>query len=215
MGVVSAPVLAGCLGGGADNSSNSATVLEVPFGLDCGGEHLNEAPVIDGLEFHPTSNTRTDIELSSANAEVPENARWWGETLNFEPIPVAYNAHPNEGAQDETLPTYEEIQGTEHDTLYQTAYWGPGEFEMQFSLENGTYEVILHFAEVFFTTEQERVFDVIVNDQVVEEDLDIYAEVGEGTALTISTEVDVTENLLTVTGDSSSNNPQFSGIEIR
>lgn len=50
---------------------------------------------------------------------------------------------------------------------------------------------------------------------MVEEDLDIYAEVGGATALTISTEVEVTDNDLTVLADASVDNPQISGIEIR
>lgn len=227
MGVVTAPLIAGCSGedpdgddptsndGDRDDPGSDENGNEVLLGLDFGGEHLTEAPVIDEYEFHPTSDTRTAIELEGANVALPEHTRWWDETLNFDPVPVAYNSNPEEGPQSDSLPTFGEIQGTEHDGLYQTAYWADEEFQLEVSLENGTYEVTLHLAEIFFSAEQERVFDVIINGEVVEEDLDIYAEVGEATALTISTEVEVTDNLLTVLCEASVNNPQLSGLEIR
>lgn len=188
MGAVTVPLIAGCSGDDSDGDDRDSDTLDgadpdsddsgdddldsddsarnVVLGLDCGGEHLNEAPVIDGVEFYPTSETRANIELENANTPLPEHAFWWDETVNFDPIPVAFNTNPNEGAQSDSLPAFAEIQDTEHDALYQTAYWADGELSIEFSLANGTYEVVVHLAETFFSNEQERVFDILINAQL-------------------------------------------------
>ena len=47
-----------------------------------------------------------------------------------------------------------------------------------FTVENGIYEVILHFAEIYATVAGFRVFDVAVQGETVIDDLDIYNETG-------------------------------------
>lgn len=212
MGAMTVPLIAGCAG---DDTSDEAPDGEVLLGLDFGGEHLTEAPTVDGFEFYPTSDVREDIDLEEANIPLSEEVHWWDETLNFEPDPVAYNSHPEEGPQSDSVPPLEEIDETDHDRLYQTAYWAEDEFNIEVSLENGTYEVVVHLAEIFFSEEGERVFDLVINDVTVAEDLDIYAAAGGATALTVETEVEVTDNVLTVHANASVDNPQISGIEIR
>jgi subtilisin family serine protease len=69
------------------------------------------------------------------------------------------------------------IGGTDDPEKYQTARQNPGEFRFD-NLPPGTYEVKLLFAEISNRQPGSRVFDVIINDQVVLPAYDIAARVG-------------------------------------
>src|SRR5215211_495223 len=55
------------------------------------------------------------------------------------------------------------IANTADDTLYQTERWGSGSsLSYNIPLTNGTYDLTLKFAEIYFTSAVRRVFDVLV-----------------------------------------------------
>ncbi|MCU4925289.1 malectin domain-containing carbohydrate-binding protein [Halobacteria archaeon AArc-dxtr1] len=177
--------------------------LSAPFGLDCGGELLEEGVEIDDLEFHPTAEQRAEIDLDEDDLE---DVAWWPDAILFDPIP---NPAINEEGED--------IEGTEHDALYWTEYWQDDQFSIDLMVENGDYEVVLHFAEVVFDDpdEQQREFSAFVNGQTVVEELNLTADVGFATATTAGTVVTVTDNQISVDLDSSVENPKLSAVEIR
>ncbi len=106
-----------------------------------------------------------------------------------------------------------EINDTDDDPLYRTERYGQN-FSYDVPLENGTYEVTLKFAEIYQgvapsdspdssgpedgTNENDRVFDVTVEDQEVIENKDLYAEVGPLNATDETYTVDVTDGELNV-----------------
>ena len=70
----------------------------------------------------------------------------------------------------------EEISGTDDDFLYRSDRSGGG---YNFDVPPGTYRVQLRFAEIFpYVIQGRRVFDVLLEDQVVLDHLDIYAAAG-------------------------------------
>ncbi|WP_158972188.1 malectin domain-containing carbohydrate-binding protein [Paraglaciecola sp. L3A3] len=82
-----------------------------------------------------------------------------------------------------------EVEGTDADTLYTRELAGDS-IHLAHQVSNGNYIVELHFAEVWFngTTRagrDARVFDVKIEDELVADDLDVFAEVGFLTAYTI------------------------------
>ena len=74
------------------------------------------------------------------------------------------------------------IAGTVDDALYQTERFC---YSCSYSITvpNGNYEVVLHFAEIWWTSANQRVFDVSIEGTVVIDNLDIAAKVGSFTAL--------------------------------
>jgi hypothetical protein len=60
--------------------------------------------------------------------------------------------------------------------LYQTQRWAEGSFGYQFDLPNGTYDVELHFAELYRQQAGLRKFNVDIEGQGVLEEFDVYAE---------------------------------------
>jgi len=105
------------------------------------------------------------------------------------------------------------ISGTVDDRIYQTLRYDLDGY--RFDIANSTYTVTLHFAETWFTSPNERVFDVSIEGQSVIKNLDIFSEAGYSTALTKTfTNVIVTDGQLNVVFDSSVDLPQINGIEI-
>jgi hypothetical protein len=105
------------------------------------------------------------------------------------------------------------ISGTEDDYIYQTVRYGFDGY--RFDVENGIYTIILHFAETDRTGAGERIFDVSIEGQLVLDDLDIYAEAGNSTALTKTiSDVIVQDGQIDVTVTGSIEQPMINGIEI-
>ena len=108
------------------------------------------------------------------------------------------------------------IEGTLDDALYRTGAWDADGLSYDFALANGTYAVTLHFAELWSGAfaRGARVFDVALEGQLVEDDLDVFATVGARTALAIRHEVTVRDGSLDIDLLKGVQNPMLSGIEV-
>jgi len=197
--------------GETNEQSTSASLayteaLSIPYGMDCGGSHTDETATIDGLEFNPTPSQSQSIEINCQNRSLTEDEIWWPDQVQVDPNPNAYSADC----------AFNEIDGTDHDVLYQTEHWAPGELGYTFTLDDGSYDVTLHFAEINAPASPPRVFDVSIQGETVIEDLDPVEEAGVDTAIVREFEgVEVTDGELTINAVSSQENPKFSAIEIR
>ena len=185
--------------------------MSAPFGIDLGGEHTEEAVTIDGLEFGPDAETAAAIDISE-NRPLEPGEIWWDENVTMNPLPNAGHS---------TLPAYAEEapdtwENTDHPELYRGEYWTGGEFSVTFTIENGTYDVVLHVGEWFLTEPGERIMSVTVNGETVVDELDLVEDVGFGVAATRTAEaVEVTDNTLVVTAQSATAPPKLNGIAIR
>ncbi|MEA1785979.1 malectin domain-containing carbohydrate-binding protein, partial [Arenibacter sp. GZD96] len=110
---------------------------------------------------------------------------------------------------------------------YSTIRYSPSQ-TMGYSipLANGDYTVILHFAEVWFGATGggtggvgSRVFDVRLEDQLVLDNLDVYAEVGAQSQLLKSFEVLISDGILNIdfsslSSDGGTRHPIINAIEV-
>lgn len=112
------------------------------------------------------------------------------------------------------------IAGTEDDQLYQSERYDSSpngdSLLYSFDLPNGTYEVKLHFAEVWAGASGVglRVFDISAEGNPAVEDMDIFARVGAATACTVTFPVSVTDGQLNIGFTHGVQNPKISGIEV-
>jgi YVTN family beta-propeller protein len=112
------------------------------------------------------------------------------------------------------------IAGTSDPALYQTERWDPSsapELSYAFTVPNGTYTVKLHFAETWSGGQAvgRRIFDVLLENQLVLDNLDIFAEVGGYTALIKTFQTTVTDGQLNINfTHGSADDPQIGAIEI-
>jgi glucose/arabinose dehydrogenase len=118
-----------------------------------------------------------------------------------------------------TFETNDSIQGTEVPELYKSERWDQEDgtnLKYTIPVPNDTYDVQLHFAEIYAQAPGFRVFDVKVQGKLAFEGVDIFAERGHDTALikTKQETVDsgyITIELIRIPGK---NNPKISGIAI-
>jgi len=78
----------------------------------------------------------------------------------------------------------------------------------------GIYNVKLQFAESYFTSANQRVFDVTIENLKVAEDLDLYGLVGSNTAYEIETEIFVDDDRIDIYFTNEINYALLNGIEI-
>ncbi len=123
---------------------------------------------------------------------------------------------PNPGSANSTT---DAIAGTPDPALYQRERVGvTGLMSYAFPVPAGTYTVVLHFAETFFTSAGQRVFDVSLENSPVLVGYDITKKVGPRTATMETFTVNVTDGVLNI--DFSSQNPggvnlpKISAIEV-
>jgi len=108
----------------------------------------------------------------------------------------------------------DDISNTANDALYQTERWGQS-FRYEFPATNGTYEVVLHLAELYWWEAGQRVFHVGAEGERRVPYLDIVKETdGTFVPLTIAFPTRVTDGNLTLFFLSHLDNPKISGIEI-
>jgi len=93
--------------------------------------------------------------------------------------------------------TKSQISGTVDPTLYRSARSGQNEYRFD-GLPSGVYQIELRFAEIGKKKPGQRLFDVIIEDQLVLPALDIAAEVGQNAADDKSIFMAVTDGQLNV-----------------
>ncbi len=99
---------------------------------------------------------------------------------------------------------FDPIQGVADWPLFQTFRYGLNKLGYTFPLPNGEYEVELYFAEPWIGTggisdgAGRRLFDIAINGAIVEENLDIWKEVGHDRALKKSYKVKVSQGKLEI-----------------
>ena len=83
-------------------------------------------------------------------------------------------------------------------SLYGTERWEP-QFSYQIPVANGTYDVNLSWLENYHNTIGDRLIDVVIEGQLVQDNLDVFAEVGLNKLLTKSfQDIQITDGELTI-----------------
>ncbi|WP_194977129.1 DUF5018 domain-containing protein, partial [Aquiflexum lacus] len=100
-----------------------------------------------------------------------------------------------------------------HEDLYFPRRFG-SDFGYNFPIENGTYSVRIHMVENFQTTAGARVFDIIMEDNVAQDNLDLFAVYGKGALGITQNNVTVSDGELNIQFLASANNALIQAIEI-
>jgi len=111
-----------------------------------------------------------------------------------------------------THTTFDPIANTTDDKLYQSERFGT--FNYAIPVSNGTYEVTLRFAEIYFNELGRRKFDAIIEGSVVFSDLDILAKVGYASKYDVVKTISVTDGTLNLKFNSAINNAKLSAFHI-
>ena len=203
--VVFASVLAAC-GGGTSSSDGITSSSSLPLNASSSSSMpssppsstSSSEPPIEAFEFEP-------VVALAINAGGAAFTGEHGITYAADAFFSAGNGYSTEGA----------IDLTDDDVLYQSERWNEGNLLYEIPMPNGTYDVVLKFAEIFHDVSGARVFDVLVEGAVVSSALDVVDQVGPLAAHDINYEgVEVSDSLLTIELTGTIDNPKISGIVV-
>ena len=105
--------------------------------------------------------------------------------------------------------------GTSSQALYQNSLESPY-LNWHFAVPNGSYTIVLHYAETYWGSAGQRVFDVYLEDTKVEDNFDIFVAAGnaQNRAVVKQYTTTVTGNDLAVRFETEVDQPGIRGIEI-
>ena len=106
-----------------------------------------------------------------------------------------------------------EIINTNDDALYQSER--NGTFGYSLPIDNGTYEVTLKFAEIYFGASGMRQFDVLLEGNQIKSNLDIFAAVGKNAPLDVVQIVTVTDGVLNINFNKNVQNVKLSAFHVK
>lgn len=190
----------------ADNQSPYSWSLS---GLTAGTYTL-EAKATDNENNTATSSVT--IYVNDANGNFPTIAVNAGGTAYDGAHNISYMADTY-STDGKTSSSTNAISGTDDDAVYQSDRY-ESSVNYAFSVPNGTYYVTFKFAEVYFTSAGERVFDVSMEGTEVISNLDIFAKVGQNAAYDETHNVDVSDGTLNINLSADVNKAKICGIVI-
>jgi hypothetical protein len=104
------------------------------------------------------------------------------------------------------------------DNLYTSERYFSGEGHSGYAIpvpENGNYNVVLHFAEIFHSDANQRVFDIKDEQNVIADNFDIIQRAGEKlSAVKVEAASNVEDGILSIVFFSEQGNPKISAIEV-
>jgi Malectin domain/Bacterial TSP3 repeat len=170
--------------------------------------------------------TVSDGVLSISFQPVVGNAMVSGITIEPKEVVLAVNAggpqYVNTAGEvydadadfsgGKTYTTTVAIAGTQDDRLYQSERYG--NFSYNVPMANGSYDVTLKFAEIYFTSVGQRVFNVSIEGKTVISKLDLVAKVGPKAAYDVTVPVTVSDGMLNIGFQSVINNAKVSAIKV-
>ncbi|MDX1532304.1 MAG: malectin domain-containing carbohydrate-binding protein, partial [Rhodothermales bacterium] len=112
-----------------------------------------------------------------------------------------------------TYTTPDAISGTADDALYRSERWGT--FAYAAPVPNGTYEVTLRFAEVYWTADGRRVLTVEAEGQPVVSALDVHAVAGHDAAHDVTAVVEVADGTLDLAFSASKDKAKLAALVVR
>ncbi|MGJ5628279.1 malectin domain-containing carbohydrate-binding protein [Nostoc sp. CALU 1950] len=215
-------------------NEKSATIgaegfVDIPITLtrsqtDAGLNHIVAVTkAADGTTSLPSVVQILDYQPNAAPAPLPDSG-------NTPPKPNAIRINAGGGAYTDSLgqvwsadqyfvggnpySTTTAIASTVADSLYQTERW-LSNLDYAIPVLNGDYTVKLQFAEIYWNAAGQRIFDVSAENQLVVDDLDIFAQAGgKNIALDKSFNVNVKDGTLNLNFLASKDNAKVSAIEI-
>lgn len=152
----------------------------------------------------PTSVPEFPVKINVGGNAV---SNYWADQLWDET-----NAYGYMDSQDGVWPGNTQIANTTEDLIYLTD--GEGTKKYLVRVPNNQYTVTLMFAEKYFDSPGKRLFDITIEDILVADNVDIFAEVGKNTAYDFTQTVSVNDELLEIILSAEIDQATLSGIKI-
>ncbi len=191
----------------SDGFSDDTTILNLTweifdafsYRLNAGGNQITSTDIGPNWEEDSQSGAGTGGNFSVNT----------GTTIGFGGVPYE--------SRDPSIPAY--ISEMVFDQIFAEERFDPNglpDMEYTLDLENGSYVVNLYFANSFDDLNQvgDRIFDILIEGNAVENNLDLVEEFGHDVAGMLSYSVTVTDGTLNIGFGREVENPTISAIEV-
>ena len=181
---------------------------------------IDMTAIVDNAKISAIKIFTTELDPEEPDPEEPDdhhNMKINAGELNSEYIDTTSNTWVTDTNYDggNTYNVTDPIDGTDNDTLYQTERWG-NTLNYTFSdLDDSIqYQIVLHFAEIWFDSQNSRIFNVSINgiDKLL--NYDILTEVPKFSAVTKTYNVTPQNGEIVINMTATENNAKISAIEI-
>ena len=190
-----------------DGSAN-ATGVSPSHSYNATGNYTVTLTVTDDEGETTTTTKQVEVEpefVYALNAGGPERT--------YDVTYVAdQGTNPYQQGSTNTASTGNSIANTTQDTLYQTERYG--DFSYDIPVEDGTYRVTVKLAETYWNNDGQRVFDVLLEDERVVDDIDIHQRVGHDHALDLTFTKAVTDGTLDIDFVTETDNAKLSAVKV-
>ncbi|HEY8401073.1 MAG TPA: malectin domain-containing carbohydrate-binding protein [Cytophagaceae bacterium] len=191
----------------------STTSGDIPISLPVSGEaHFpstgNTGAIVYRINAGGNEIVNPDKNWDADNISTPSGYSNYNDTYNKLTV-INYTGANLTDAPTEVFNTYRWDGGVQGDPISKEMRW-------TFPVEPETYIVKLYFSETWpeAQTSGARVFDILMENTLVENNFDIYAEAGFNHAITKSYEIEVTDGVLNIDFIHKVQNPRINAIEI-
>jgi hypothetical protein len=176
--------------------------------------HLKDEVFVDWVELTPdlsrptaplADGTTIRVNAGYLTSYTDSQGRLWAADRQYQPGSWGYVGG---GTYIVTGP----IAGTNDPPLYQTERWGMSAY--RFDVPNGSYQVTLKFAEIFWSSPGQRLFDVRIEGTTVLSNFDMVAVAGKLRAIDRTFTVQVSDGRLDIDFAPRVNYPKVSAIEV-
>lgn len=184
----------------------------------------------DGFDPTVTTNIIT-LNIKDLSGNTIATAAQTIIPLSYENLPLkinvgggnVYDYLPNQSWNEELTYGFQDgqekdwlssfpITNTEEDSVYLTD--GEGTKKYLIRVPDGDYKITLMFAEKYFSEPNKRIFDIIIENELVEENLDIFSKVGKNAAYDIIKTINVTDELIDIILSPKLDQAILSGIKV-
>lgn len=144
----------------------------------------------------------------------PDNSEWLPDSNSYEQY--EFTSQGDSGTHDYKITSISDV-GAEGPGLYLNERYFASEGEYTVKVPwNGPYEVTLYFAELFFDSPGQRVFDVYVENQLMTDNFDIITATSgrRAAAATMTYDVDVEHGAVSIRLVSNTEHAKISGIKV-
>jgi len=209
-------------------SSNGFIILAPPGGVYNEGTIVSLQAMVDfGFEFRDWSGDLSGSSnpatlIMDSNKNISANFKpGRGPTLAFATNCGGSAFKSSEGISYSPDKSYSgggtyssnnSITGTTDDILFQTERFG--NFSYNIDLPNGKYDVVLMFAEVFWSDAGKRVFNISIEGVEVISNLDIWARVGKNIQYEERYRINLTDGELNISFKTVTDNAKISSIKV-
>jgi hypothetical protein len=126
-----------------------------------------------------------------------------------------WQADTNYDAGSSAAPAGVSVTNTPTPSLYASQHYNNGNFSYNFAVPNGNYYLTLKFAELYDNGPKQRLFNIVVNGNMVDQNLDVFtAAGGQKRAYDFKLPIVVSNQLITIQFQSVLDNPMVNAIEI-